>query len=747
MAQTKFLIGRGELLTSEIPAPKSGAPKAEVYTLSEAQKELVPQIHSMNEQFATLPNDARPGSIVVARIAINPAFIAKSYFPRNLLRSAGLQTIGSRTIQLTPRKWSKKGAPSECYSNEIFAAGTTERFIEFERWSQTLVTLDPASTDFIRLESMAALASHERFPSYQVSTPSQFFEVAIHLLPDQDRDFVRAAFLKFASSVGVRTYESLSFFAGNLWFLPLEGDSTSVGRLAQFTLARIFRPMPTLRGLRPLSRSPQLQVACTLPTEQPHSSEPRVAILDGGMPAFHPLESHTLNSYKVLDEQAIDDPDGLDHGLAVTSAFLYGSITPSSQAERPYAPVNHIRILDGKTQSEDPLELYRTLGHIEQVLLARQYEFLNLSLGPDLPIDDSEVHAWTSVIDDLLSDGETFMTIAAGNNGERDQQLGFNRVQVPSDCVNAVAVGSANDSQDDWARASYSAVGPGRRPGVVKPDLLAFGGDASRRYFHVLQPGKKAALLPTQGTSFAAPLLLRSAVGVRAYLGREITPLAIKALLVHAARQLGHDKTEVGWGRIPTDVFDVITSPPGVARIVYQGELKPGKYLRALIPLPKTGLTGKVRLRATFCYSSPTDPQDASAYTRAGLDICFRPHSMKLKANKDTGKMKSNADSSSFFESKKFSTEDEQRALWGKWETTLHAEQSKLASSLSDPVFDIHYNARDSGGSATAADKIKYALVITVEADKHPELYNDILQSYASQLVPIQPKISIPIRS
>jgi integrase len=39
---------------------------------------------------------------------------------------------------------------------------------------------------------------------------------------------------------------------------------------------------------------------------------------------------------------------------------------------------------------EDPLELYRTLGFIEEVLLSRQYQFINLSLGPDLPIEDAD---------------------------------------------------------------------------------------------------------------------------------------------------------------------------------------------------------------------------------------------------------------------------------------------------------------------------------------------------------------------
>jgi hypothetical protein len=493
-----------------------------------------------------------------------------------------------------------------------------------------------------------------------------------------------------------------------------------------------------LRSMRPAMRANSVSLGCDLAIEQPLSSEPKVAILDGGLPADHPI-GPWLRSYRLLDPSAKDDAGGNEHGLAVTSAFLFGPIQPGGSARRPYAYVDHLRVLDDDAKTEDPLELYRTLGFVEQVLLSRQYEFINLSLGPDLPIEDTDVHAWTSVIDDLLSDGNTFMTVAIGNNGERDLASGNARVQVPSDCVNAIAVGSANSTEESWARASYSAIGPGRSPGVVKPDLMAFGGDGDK-YFHVLSSNKRPSLSPQLGTSFASPYLLRSAVGVRAILGTELSPLAIKALLVHGADISNHPTCEVGWGKIPEDVMQIITCPSGVARIVYQGELKPGKYLRATLPLPKAGLTGKIRLKATFCYASPTDPQDSAAYTKAGLDVVFRPHDEKIKEGK------ANAETKGFFDKKKYATEEEQRSDMGKWETVMHAEKGMLGSSLKSPVFDIHYNAREGGGKASGAEKIRYALVITVEAAKHPDLYNDILRAYATILTPIQPQVSLPVR-
>lgn len=147
-----------------------------------------------------------------------------------------------------------------------------------------------------------------------------------------------------------------------------------------------------------------------------------------------------------------------------------------------------------------------------------------------------------------------------------------------------------------------------------------------------------------------------------------------------------------------------------------------------------------VTLKATFTFASATDPQDSASYTRAGLEVTFRPNGDKIKEGK------SNADSKSFFKKKKFATEAELRSDAGKWETVLHDTSRMRGSSLDAPAFDIHYNARESGGTADNAQKIKYALIISVEAPKHPDLYANILKAYAKTLTPIQPQISLPIR-
>jgi hypothetical protein len=103
--------------------------------------------------------------------------------------------------------------------------------------------------------------------------------------------------------------------------------------------------------------------------------------------------------------------------------------------------------------------------------------------------------------------------------------------------------------------------------------------------------------------------------------------------------------------------------------------------------------------------------------------------------------------SRSFFSSTEFRTEQEQRSDLGKWETVLHATDSFLGSSLKEATFDVHYNARDGGGNAgKGSELIRYALVLTIEAPRHADLYDSILAAH-TKLKAIEPKITIPLRT
>jgi hypothetical protein len=406
--------------------------------------------------------------------------------------------------------------------------------------------------------------------------------------------------------------------------------------------------------------------------------------------------------------------------------------------------VDHYRVIDQSTVHDPQGEYFDVITRIMDVLGQNHFDFVNLSLGPDLPIEDDEVHVWTACLDAHFSNGKTLVTIAAGNSGSNDWASGNARIQAPADGVNVLAVGATDKLGKNWKRAQYSSIGPGRRPGFIKPDVVAFGGSATTPFW-VLDMNRAGYALPIQGTSFASPSALRAAVGVRAYLGPVVQPIGLKALLIHHSDDNDQDAREVGWGRVPSEVEELITCPDDTAHVLYQGSLDASSYLRLRVPLPASGLAGKVRITATFCYATEVDPQDPLNYTRAGLDITFRPNSDRF-SNTEFGASKQPSPKT-FFSSKAYAPEEELRRDAHKWETCLKATRTFHAASLKDPVFDVHYNARLGGAQSNQGKPISYALVVTVHAKHVKDLYNRIAQRYRTQLEPLKPIIKLPIRT
>ena len=665
---TRYIIGKGELLTYPIEPPgKNPGEKAHPYTLAQAKEALLPQIEAANKAFDALPAKACPGDLAVALLTLHPAYIAKSYFPRQLLHAAGLESLGSRTERVRPRRKATTGAPDEADTTQLFLAGKRSALRAFHQMAEQLPEGTREALEFARIESFAPLLAQARLRPFR-HKGADVFEVGLHVPSITGAEQLRSVFAAFAQGCGFVVNPEFSFDAGRLLFVPVEGDARRLEELAQFTLMRVVRPMPRLRAARPMLRSNPVPVSFDLPAADVMSREPKVAVLDGGLPDGSVLQRY-VRKYFVADESAEAVDEYLAHGLGVTSALLFGPIEPGGQALRPYAPVDHHRVLDARSDKEDPYELYRTLAHVETVLLSRSYQFINLSMGPDLCVEDHEVHAWTAVIDEILSDGQTLLSVAVGNNGKADAQANLNRIQVPGDCVNALSVGAVDRSDAGWRRADYSAIGPGRSPGRRKPDLVAFGG-SGKEYFHVVAPGARRNLNATLGTSFAA---LRAAVGIRAILGSDVLPLTTKALLIHGCEaHASEDAGAVGWGKVPDPLSELIA-----------------------------------------CRQAQRQGKERS-------DLQLLP-------------------------SNEWRTEAEQRADLGKWETVLHATHTFRGTSLKGSVFDVHYNARDAGAPATGAERIPYALIIRVEAPRHADLHQEILDAHAV-LQALVPAMDLPLR-
>ena len=696
--KTNYLLGYGERLTEKIPPPRIKPGKKFPYTLEETKRRLQRQLSDVVTTIDELPRQTCPKDYAVALFTLHPAFIAKSYHPVELFAAAQLMPIGSRQREITPDVWTTKEHDETALTTEFFVAGKRQNFRNFAASIGEWTEETPGEKDLRKFEKIQAPYAQLR----PVMTDYPLLEVVLNA--PIGADFILDGFRNFMKSLNILVDFDKRIQVPGLCFVPVKAPKQLLSDITNFSFLRFVREMPSLRLFEPVVRQtfPAYRPKYDLPDADPLDTQIKTAVFDGGLPANHPLERWVR--YKEPSGIGKSVPLFEDHGLAVTSGVLFGPLDPHSEPDPPFCFVDHYRVLDEKCNDDPKGELYDVIRRIQNVLQSRKYDFVNLSIGPAIPVEDTEVHPWSAIIDQLFSDGRTLTSVAVGNTGLNEWDSGNARIQPPSDCVNVMSIGASDSQGHPWKRADYSSIGFGRSPGLIKPDALSFGGTAIEP-FYVVDKAKTLSIRPEAGTSFAAPNALRMGLGVRAALGNVFEPLTLKTLLLHRSQDNGDAMREIGRGRISNSVNDLIRCEDGSVHIVYQGELSPAQWIRAEIPVPAEDMSGNITIKATFCFCTEIDSEHSSNYTRSGLEICFRPHQDRFLAESDE---RSSPKSDRFFENRKFHTEQKLRKDFHKWETICSSTRTKRCSSIDRPVFDIHYIARTSGGKAqvTCSPKI-----------------------------------------
>jgi len=738
-----FLLGYGQRLTGKVEVRTGGGDKNPPYPFAKAKERVTTRAKAIAAQVADLPAAACPGDEVVLAITMHPRYISKSDFSDKLLNTLGLRTVGTRARRVAPESWGIDKHPKDSLTDEIFVAANKDSVRGLERVVASMTVESLGADDLSHVEDISLPAGRTKLKSLG-TTPAEtqrWLEVVLH---NRGRVDVLAAFIEYARSLGTQVDVIRSRNVGGLTFVPVASDENAAEKLVDFAFLRVARSMPTLRPLSPSIIRANTTVL--VPSVEPITASCRALIFDGGIPAG---ALSALQSWVTLVEPPSIGPSVPrleEHGLGVTSAFLFGPILNPKALERPICSVDHVRVLDASLlAATDPyyfdvldrmLEYFDAEGH--------EYDLVNMSIGPRLPADDDDVTLWTASWDQRLSNGEWIVTAATGNDGELDAASGSNRIQPPSDGVNLLSVGACDRSNGTWRRSPYSCVGPGRRPGFGKPDGVIFGGSDAEQ-FPVLMTA--STLHDVQGTSFAAPFALRMAAAVKAQLGNELNSLSVRALMIHQTSNAEVlPAAEIGWGRFELDPERLITCEDHEALVVYQGELKPNEYLRVKIPIPVNSTEGNVELEATLLLSTEVDPAHASAYTRRGAEVFFRPHIDKF-GKPYKGKRPAHPKTAQFVSATNLygASESNLREEGFKWEPCRRSKITVRSGSLKSPCFDIHNHHRAHGVASEAVTDTKYALVVTVRAPKVKDFYDKVVRAYANILIPLQPKVQIKV--
>lgn len=710
-----FIIGYGETLTDVVTVKNGSGDKKHPYSIIYGRKRLASNLAKIITDIDSKSEDTCANNEVVVQFIQHPSYLAKTYYPRKMFKKFGMKDIGSKSLSISPEKWGISKPPASGLTSCIYVSGTKNQYKNMLENLKNGVIEDNILELIRTIERVELLDAKEKIKHLDIKPKVNRLEVVIHA-SSEDKEII-SSFRKYVNKIGGIYEVEKEKNVGGLTFVPVIIDRGKEEVLAEFSHLRVLRSVPKLRINKPDVIRQILKEHIELPKDFKLSEKFKVCVFDGGIGTTHLLEN--LITEIIPDDVKSSHPSYLSHGSEVCSTYLFGAYDlETKKLDSPFTGVDIVRVIT--SEDEDDPDLFAVLTRIENILKLKKYKYINLSLGPRIAIEDDEVHVWTSVLDKYLQEGDCLASVAIGNDGDLPDS--FSRIQPPSDMVNSLSVGAADSKGESWNRASYSCIGPGRSPGLVKPDGLMFGG-SDETPFYVYSP-LTHSIVGTMGTSYAAPYVMRVAAGIDALTDFDLNATTVKALMVHNAIIDDHAQNEVGWGRFPHSPEEVLECLEDEATIVFQGELLPNQHLRIPVPLPNSADCTWVHLKVTFCVNSVTDPEHPLHYTRSGLDITFRANQNRKTVEQEHPNTKT------FFSDKKlYQTEEELREEAYKWETTLTKQQRFRLTTFDKPVFDVMYHAREQGATpGKGLNPIKYSCVLTIRTEGDNSLYNSILQ-------------------
>ncbi|WP_019601220.1 S8 family peptidase [Teredinibacter turnerae] len=721
--------------------------KIHPYDFSQAQKRITPKIMSALSLADKLPPKATPNGKIVTSLTLHPSYLAKSFFPDKLLKDYNLKNIGSKEVFIEPEvKVSKEQKKGKISSSLYFISGKKENFLRLLNDVQSGTINEDARNDFVKIEDFAVVKEGEKINSNDAgSEHDACYEIVLHASQD-DHDVV-SSFYDYLAEIGAHIFLEKTRSINGLTFCFVRIKPSEIAKLVKFVFVRIVRPLPNIKLSDRIGHDKANQISNLQLQNVQHSDtrQSKVAVFDAGL-LPDALDNKNIR-YFDLTNSSTDDESNLIHGTLVSSSVVYGEAEKYQDENNTVVPIDHFKVYCQSDQAD--IGLVEVLDRITSILTQKKYKFVNISLGPEYPCSDSEPSVWTATLDKIAESGDTLIVVAAGNSGEFGDT--FNRIQPPSDMLNGICIGAASSKGKDWDKASYSSVGPGRRPGFIKPDALYFGGEkegggAKLNIINIADFSVEQVF----GTSFSAPLVTRLAALLDAYTGGKFSAATIRALIIHSTKLHARETKDCGWGLIDGEIDNLLFCSDKKVTLIYQGKLENLSGVRAAIPYPTVlnNLNKRLKLESTICFFTEIDPHHTVSYTKAGIEATFRPHFDRFNLNKETGELSSEAATRSLFTRKKvLGSEQTLRKDSHKWETCYKVYDKINLSTLNSPVLDLKYLTRDEGHPLSASEiknlaPLHYSLIVTLDLNSDVNLYEEILAEY-NLLVPVDINVDV----
>jgi hypothetical protein len=637
------------------------------------------------------------------------------------MKRLGLRIIGTQPTLVSESR--EDGATAETYFLEVDAARAT-----WQALSKGLIELrgdSGAGRQLHHVERLAIPSARSRWALRAAATESTIPDASemVVVCPPGYAD-IRGAFLHLANAAEVRVVDA--YDAGRLTHYSVRGSEAALRSMCEFVYVRRAQPLERVRQHDRMPPDTVRPLDGYAIAQTPPRTGWRASLLE--LAATPPVESAGFATGRVHGAHArATETSLMRHSAAVASAYAFGPLpeTPGLLGA-PSSALEVVQIGDGQT--DDPVTIGRQLAEaLADTAVPRVGPLLNISMGPREEIADGSVSPWTVAVDQCCARGDRLCTVAVGNDGDQRPAL---RLGPPGDGANVVTVGAFAARHGAVRLANYSSHGPGRLGARQKPDIVTFGGSASDPFW-VLPPVGDASLAHgVAGTSYAAPLVLRSAALVadivsRGDFPRDATPwLVTRAVLLHARRPLVGAGPALGGGLLLGEPTDFLSTDDDAARLLYTGVLPLKRVTQLRVPTPSVS-HGRVEVRVTVCLATPVEPADAAQYTQAGVTAGL------YKVRPDGTRTSMNAlrlTRAALFES-------EQRKELMKWESTM-AFDLRVDGPFARLELDLHALRRTAVGR-TPDSPVSYAAVVTTRRKGDNRWYANVLRALGQRVRPL----------
>lgn len=125
------ILSKAESYSIDNPPKKmKPSPKKVPYKGDVARKRVLPMISSIIEGSRKLDKDTICDGSIVTKLILHPSFLAKSYYPKDILNRYDLKNIGSMEVWIQPeeRVVEKQKKSEYIVSSQMFISGLPQSF-------------------------------------------------------------------------------------------------------------------------------------------------------------------------------------------------------------------------------------------------------------------------------------------------------------------------------------------------------------------------------------------------------------------------------------------------------------------------------------------------------------------------------------------------------------------------------------------------------------------------------------------